>query len=234
MRNNDDDIGVVGWLKNSFIDFPGTVSTVLFFRGCNLRCPYCHNPQIVSDTLPPIASSVIRDFLEKRAGYIEGVVLSGGEPTLHKNLPEIVDTIKSFGMGVKIDSNGLKPDIIRDCSPDYLALDVKTLPSRYNELQTKEANPEQHLLQSLGLVKSMGENAEVRITVAPTLIDECVVRELGRLLEGVASVFLQPLRTSSPMLDQSYVKYPRIPEETLEQYRSILSHHVQCCTIRGL
>ena len=121
--------GVAGWHKNSFIDFPGTVAAVLFFSGCNLACPYCHNPDIVkAGTSSLVRPDDIADFLEKRKGLIDGVVLSGGEPTLHACLAEAASFIRSLGYRVKLDTNGLLPDAVAAVKPDYLALDVKTAP----------------------------------------------------------------------------------------------------------
>lgn len=123
--------GISGWQKTSFIDYPGTVSTVLFFEGCNLRCPYCHNPDIVLRKNPQLSWTEIKSHLSSRKGLIEGVVLTGGEPTLHSCLPQIVNELRDDGFLIKIDTNGANPDMIAQCKPDYLALDFKTIPQRY-------------------------------------------------------------------------------------------------------
>ncbi|HAJ80497.1 MAG TPA: anaerobic ribonucleoside-triphosphate reductase activating protein, partial [Fibrobacteres bacterium] len=107
--------GITGWLKNSFIDFPGTVSTVLFFSGCNLRCPYCHNPQIVTNAfLPQIPLQEILDFFQHRKGLINGVVLSGGEPAMHETAQSIAAHARSMEYTVKLDTNGLLPEKIKE------------------------------------------------------------------------------------------------------------------------
>jgi pyruvate formate lyase activating enzyme len=226
---------IIGWIKNSFIDFPGTVSTVLFFSGCNLRCPYCHNPGIVLNSLPEeISFGHIRTFLEKRKGTIEGVVLSGGEPTMHPGLLDIVKEIRALGYLTKLDTNGLRPGVIRALAPDYLALDVKTLPSNYPALlKSLYADTPERLASSIEIARLMEDNAEVRITGAPGIIDRMVIIELAELLKGVRNVFLQPMQTKAELLDPAMRELGPIPMEELEAYRKILLRHVDNCTIRG-
>jgi pyruvate formate lyase activating enzyme len=228
-----EDFGVIGWQKNSFIDFPGTVSTVLFFRGCNLRCPYCHNPDIVHNRLPFIALSEILAFLEKRKGIMEGVVLSGGEPTLHVNLPKISGILHNKGLKVKLDTNGLQPDAIGLCKPDYLALDIKTASDCYSEVGCDMIDVPAKLEKSVEIVRSMGALAEVRITVAPSLVNECTVMKIADLIEGVSTVYLQQVEISDHMLNGAYAEQISFSLEILESFRSIISQRVEKCVIRG-
>ena len=227
--------GVAGWQKNSFIDFPGTVSTVLFFSGCNLRCPYCHNPDIVNaGPEGSISSGDIGDFLEKRKGIIEGVVLSGGEPTLHACIAIIVPEMKKLGYRVKLDTNGMLPEKITSLSPDYLALDVKTAPRLYRELLASSyGDTEQRLVRSIGMARDMGDNAEIRITVAPGIVDRSIIGEIGELINGVKKVFLQPMQKKRDLLDPSIMEKEMVSAQEISLYRDILSEFVGECVIRG-
>jgi pyruvate formate lyase activating enzyme len=227
--------GIAGWQKNSFIDFPGTVATVLFFSGCNLRCPYCHNPGVVNaTTADEIDSKEIWDFLRRRAKIIEGVVLSGGEPTLHDGLAEMAGDMRDLGYRIKLDTNGLLPETIGAISPDYLSLDVKTLLRLYREYCTSPyQDTEDRLRRSIEIVKSMKENAEVRITCAPGFVDEEIITELSLLLTGAAQVFLQPMQNKVPLLDPEFAKKPLISLEKIKRFRDILSPNVGRCVIRG-
>jgi pyruvate formate lyase activating enzyme len=227
-----DDV-IVGWLKNSFIDFPGTVSTVLFFRGCNCRCPYCHNPRIVRGDDPAISFLSIKEHLQKRRGLIEGVVLSGGEPTIHPALVPIADEIRMMGLQIKLDTNGLLPEVIDQCSPDYLAMDLKTDPSRYNEIGAPFENASERIMKSLSIVKDMGENAEVRITVAPGFIDETTACAMAVMLRGAAKVFLQQFQNDVELLDMTFMDKTPVPIERIRAYREIIAPHVGECRIRG-
>ena len=152
------------WLAEEFLHrFPGTVSTVLFFRGCNLRCPWCHNPSIVNGSVSLIDTEEIFTWLEARRGLIDGVVLTGGEPTLHREaLPEVVETCRSLGYKIKLDTNGLLPDIIEKTNPDYLAMDLKTIPQRYDQVGWTGDDPTAILSESLNIVRRMGDHAEIR------------------------------------------------------------------------
>jgi pyruvate formate lyase activating enzyme len=227
--------GVAGWQKNSFIDFPGTVSTALFFSGCSLRCPYCHNPDIVkAGPEGSVSSGDIWDFLEKRKGIIEGVVLSGGEPTLHACLAGAIPEMKKLGYRIKLDTNGLLPEIISSLSPHYLALDVKTAPNLYRKLLfSPYADSEQRLVRSVGIARGMGDNAEIRITVAPGIVDRTIIREIGELINGVKKVFLQPMQKKRELLDREIMKKEMIPPKEISLYRDILSEFVDKCVIRG-
>lgn len=224
---------IAGWNKLSFIDFTGRASTVLFFPRCNLRCPYCHNPGVVLDEYPAIDGSAVFRYLKKHSDLVEGVVLSGGEPTIHAGLPEMVSRLRALPVAIKLDTNGLLPGVVRELDPDYLALDIKTVPSRYHELGCSYADAEARLLESVGIVRAMGENAEVRITMAPRFIDAAVMETLGEILTGVARVFLQPCKTTVPLLDPEFVKATPISIEQVREFKKILDPMVGECVIRG-
>lgn len=230
-----DYVGIAGWLKNSFIDYPGTVSTVLFFSGCNLRCPYCHNPGIVhAKASGTIDHSEVLAFLEKRRGLIDGVVLSGGEPTLHPKLADLALMYREMGYKVKLDSNGLLPERIRKCKPDYLALDVKTHPERYNERVGAQCTDiSERLATSIDIVRSMEDQAEIRITAAPGFIDRDSALSLGPMLAGVKRLYLQPVRINAATLDTSFAERGNFDLEELRDLRSIFSEFVDTCEIRG-
>lgn len=228
--------GIIGRLKPSFVDFPGTVSAVLFYTGCNLRCPYCHNPSLVDGPFAPaLSSDDIRAYLETRYGYVEGVVLSGGEPTLHPSVVGASRRCRELGYRLKLDTNGLRPAVIEAVSPDYLALDIKTLPADYCRLLgAGYSDVPRRLARSIEIVRSKRERAEVRITVAPGLVDSTVVRKLGPLLQGVHRVFLQPMQQGTELLNPSYREIAPLPAEEIESFRGILLDYVETCDVRGV
>lgn len=226
-----------GWIKNSFIDYPGKIATVLFMGGCNLRCPYCHNPSLVEikekeNNLIDLEEIIV--YLDKRKEIIEGVVLSGGEPTIHKeSLPEIVRILKEKKLSIKLDTNGLIPEMIEKISPDYCALDLKTLPSRYNELGWKKDGCEELLLKSISIVKEMKENSEIRITVVPQFVGEKEILWFAKVLKGVKKVFLQRFSSKGPLLDPSMENCENVEDTVLHKYKNILLESVESCEIRG-
>ena len=230
-----DIIGVTGWIKNSFIDFPGTVSTVLFFSGCNLRCPYCHNPSIVCDeSLAHVSSEEIWNFLIKRRNVLDGVVLSGGEPTLYDHMAETARSIRSLGYAVKLDTNGLLPDRIKEIGPDFLSLDIKTIPQNYTPLlKAGHIDIAERLQSSIAIARAMGSNAEIRITIAPEIINKEIIEELSLLLANIGKVWLQPMQTKAPMIDPAMSHKTAVPLKEILLYRDMLLRTVKSCEIRG-
>lgn len=227
---------LAGWIKNSFIDFPGAVSTVLFFSGCNLRCPYCHNYQfVVSPQNIADQSKEIWEYLEKRKKLIDGVVLSGGEPTLQPDLKTIVSEIRKLGLKVKLDTNGLLPEVVGDLNIDYLALDIKTLPSLYPSLlKAQSRDIAYRLQQSLKIVTEMKENAEVRITIAPQMISKENILILNEFLCGVKRIYLQKVDLNKEVLLPSFFDSLKKPTKSeLLDYLHVLNSDGKCCSIRN-
>ena len=137
-----------GLQKNSLIDYPGKVSCVLFLSGCNFDCPYCHNPDLAKDSsLCPVLldEKAVFDFLQRRKGFLDGVVISGGEPTLQKDLLVLCKKIKELGYLIKLDTNGSRPQVIKrlidEGLVDYIAMDIKTDPFHYSPLIAKSQIP---------------------------------------------------------------------------------------------
>ncbi len=226
---------VVGWVKNSLIDYPGMVATVLFLSGCNLRCPFCHNPGVVHGRTGEChAWEDIVGFLRHRRGLIDGVVLTGGEPTLHGGeLAGMIRRMRELGYRVKLDTNGMKPEVIEMLAPDYLALDVKTVPRGYSRwLGAGGIDVDASLEQSVELCRRMGRNAEVRITAAPRILDDVIIGEIAKLIEGVSLVVVQPFRADAELLDPSFSRLEPPSMETLRQWREVLGEHVEECRIR--
>ncbi|TVR85141.1 MAG: anaerobic ribonucleoside-triphosphate reductase activating protein, partial [Spirochaetaceae bacterium] len=130
----------LGLRKTSLIDFPGRLAAVVFTHGCPLRCPFCHNPELVQGPLPEsfLPAAEVLAFLRKRANLLSGVVISGGEPLLHADLPQLITKIGALGLGVKVDTSGALPqslaEILRLEAVTYVAMDIKTAPGRYPEL----------------------------------------------------------------------------------------------------
>jgi len=234
-NNNPKLPAISGWTKTSFIDYPGRPATLLFLPGCNLRCPYCHNPGVVLDSYPAIPFDTISGHIIKRKDVIiEAAVISGGEPTLHPGLKDLRDKLKALGLKVKIDTNGLEPDVLTTCRPDYLAVDIKTAPEKYRLLNAPygDSGCRERLSKSIGIVKSMGDNAEIRITAVPGIIDCGDIESLLADLRGVSKVFLQRFNPNQPMLDPAYSSVKPYGADELESMLAILSDAGINCKIR--
>ncbi|MDR0307466.1 MAG: anaerobic ribonucleoside-triphosphate reductase activating protein [Chitinispirillales bacterium] len=225
-------VKISGWLKSSFIDFPGTVAAVLFFSGCNLACPYCHNPSIVRGRTEPVSFDEVKSYILKHKGIIEGAVISGGEAALLADLEEISKSLREMGLKIKLDTNGLLPEKIEKCSPDYLALDIKTSFKKYALLGAAYPDCGERLRQSINIVKKMGDQAEVRITAAPGVIDINDVEELLVELSGVKKIYIQQFVSDYDILDPAYLLVKPYPAEELERWQAFFSHNGIYCAIR--
>jgi pyruvate formate lyase activating enzyme len=180
-----------GIQKTSLVDFPDRVASVLFTPGCNLRCPYCHNWRIVIEPKPPFLNdeAALR-ILDERKKFVDAIVITGGEPTIHKELPKFLRKLKEKGFVVKLDTNGLNPQALKDCLPyvDYVAVDVKTSPRKYERLGTKNTDS---LVQTIDALKAEKVECEFRTTVVPDLVGEEDMIEIGELVKGAKNFVLQ-------------------------------------------
>ena len=189
----------------SLQDFPGKVAAVVFARGCNLRCPYCHNPQLsdLSRAGQNLSEDEFFAFLTDRKGKLSGVVVSGGEPTLQADLPRFLEKIRDMGFAVKLDTNGTRPDMLAELLTrrlvDYVAMDLKAPPARYRDATGGRASFED-VLRSAGMVASM-PGYEFRTTLVPGLVSAGDLPEiLGRIghVKRYAIQRFRPGKTLSP------------------------------------
>ncbi len=186
---------VGGLEKMSLIDFPGKVSCVLFLSMCNFRCPYCQNPDLVGGKeTTPIELGVVYSFLERRNAFLDGVVISGGEPTLQPDLLSFCRVIREMGYAVKLDTNGSRPAVVRELIDkgvlDYIAMDVKTDPQRYRPVICEEDAAE-NVVTSIRLVIESGLPHEFRTTCVRPFVDQGTVRTISRHIEGAMLYVLQ-------------------------------------------
>jgi pyruvate formate lyase activating enzyme len=173
-----------GLQKVSLIDYPNRIASVLFTPGCNLRCPFCHNWRIAVDPKPPfLQEGVAFEILESRKKYVDAVVVTGGEPTMHKELPRFLSKLKEKGFQVKLDTNGFYPEVLEEClaSVDYIALDVKTSLEKYKRLGAKDTVG---LVRTVEILKTEKVPYEFRTTIVPELVTAEDITCIGELTKG--------------------------------------------------
>ncbi|MBU0934917.1 MAG: anaerobic ribonucleoside-triphosphate reductase activating protein [Spirochaetes bacterium] len=183
--------------KLSLIDYPGKVACVLFLPGCNFRCPYCQNADLVynrhSEELVALEEAFMH--LGRRQGIITAAVISGGEPLLRETMPELVQSLRKRGVLVKLDTNGAFPDRILAADADFYALDIKTSPDRYDELwQLPPEDAAARILRSIDVVRGSGKPYEFRITCAPGIFGRSEAEAVSALLQPDDAVVLQRCR----------------------------------------
>jgi pyruvate formate lyase activating enzyme len=211
---------LVAFRKTSLVDYPGKVAAALFFRGCNLRCPWCQNRELALATDAPDHELVLLDevlrHIEKRRAVLGGVVLSGGEPTLYHDLAALVAHIKALGLPVKLDTNGMAPQVLetlfrqRETTPDYIALDLKLAPARYATLGPENAAA--RLKESAALIHAAGVAHEFRSLALPAdFFTDNDIQALAPLVDDAPWVFrlFQP----GNCLDPAWNEFPAAPEE---------------------
>lgn len=216
----------VGLQKTTLIDYPGLVACVVFFPGCNFRCPYCHNPELVEPTTREgmISIEELQQFLTKRSAVLGGVVLSGGEPLLHpmETLTELADWIRNLGLRIKIDTNGSFPERLAELKPDYIAMDIKTSLESYPLVgggRTEEARD--RLRESIRWIKQSGIPHEFRTTVAPGIFTKEDIPRLTPLLKGAQAWYLTRFRPGIT-LDPGYSDTPPYETAVLNEMKEMI------------
>jgi pyruvate formate lyase activating enzyme len=191
---------IAGIQKSSTLDFPGCLSAVLFFAGCNYDCYYCHNKRILKD--PPLVSmEYVISFLRKRSGLLDGVVLSGGEATLQAGLYSFAQGLKELGYLVKLDTNGSRPDVLRAMmaggAVDFVAVDYKAPLRMYDSICGTGSGGGEGLFETLDLLWSGGVAYEVRVTMIPHITEKKLV-EMAESLPRLSRFVLQLYRPTAP------------------------------------
>lgn len=178
-----------GLIKFTLIDFPGRPAAVVFTQGCNFRCRYCHNPELVYPHMfaEPVAMEEIYSFLKRRQGTLEGVVVSGGEPTLHEDLPSFLADLKAMGYATKLDTNGTRPEMLKSLLDakllDYIAMDIKAPMEKYALITGVDFNPEV-LRQSMDMIRNSGLEYEFRTTYDKEVLTDADISAITQRLNG--------------------------------------------------
>ena len=227
---------IKGLQKQTLIDYPGKIACTIFTFGCNFKCSYCHNPElIVDDGRPEIKEDDILEFLKERKGFLDGVCITGGEPTLNKELLEFIAKIKKLGFLVKLDTNGTNPDMLKELIDkkliDYIAMDIKAPLESYENVTNAKVNKE-GIKKSVDIIKKFG-NYEFRTTVVPGLFNEESAMEIGEWLKGSKRFYIQQFR-GIKTLDKSFVCKKSFTKEELMKFCNILKPYFEKCEIRGV
>lgn len=221
-----------GMQKTSLMDYPGKISTIIFTIGCNLRCNYCHNPHLF-ETKNVIAEKEVFGFLEKRKKYLDAVVISGGEPTLQKDLIDFIKKIKTMGFFVKLDTNGTHPEVIenliRNNLIDYIAMDVKAPVGSYSKIMDCVVD-EKSIKKSIDIVMNSGIDYEFRTTLYPKLNQEDF-RRLFESIKGAKRLYLQQYEPKNAYKKEEIKPYEK---NQLIELLNLAKTYVQKAELRGI
>lgn len=228
---------IKGLQKTSLTDYEPYTSCIVFLAGCNFRCGFCQNPDLIVevDKTPTISQDEFFDFLEKRKKWLDGVVITGGEPCLNEELPDFIKKIKKQGYKVKVFTNGTNPDMIKSLFDnnliDYVAMDIKGPLDKYENIAGIKIDKE-IIEKSVDLLMKSGIEYEFRITVVPTLHEKEDFEKIGQWLKGAKKLYIQQFN-NKVCLDKSFEKIKPFSKETLEEFKDILSKHIESVELRA-
>jgi pyruvate formate lyase activating enzyme len=213
-----------GLQKFSLIDYPSKMAAIIFTQGCNFRCPYCHNRELVlpEEFKKPIPQEEVMGFLRKRRCQLDGVVITGGEPTQQDDLIAFIDLVKKLGYLIKLDTNGSRPHIIREIIQrrvvDYIAMDVKTSFGKYQKAIGVDF-PIAKIKESVELIKNSGIQHQFRTTVVQPFCSFEDVCEVSALVKGAQPYHLQAFLPSPKMINPGLQKVKQISPEEIESWK---------------
>ena len=225
-----------GLQKMTLLDWPGKVACTVFLGGCNFRCPYCHNGQLVEgDVSPELSQEQLIAFLKKRQGLLDGVCVTGGEPLLRPDLPDLLQAIKKLGYPIKLDTNGSFPNRLaklwEDGLIDYVAMDIKNSPQRYGETVGKPQMDLVPIEESVDWLLHGKVDYEFRTTVVQQFHDAGSFQVIGPWLAGASHYFLQSFVDRDTVLCPGLTPWPK---SVLEEFAAIVRPWIPAVALRGV
>lgn len=231
---------IAGLQKMTITDFPENVACILFLKGCNFRCPYCHNSELIDYKIDDnyILKEEVFDFLKKRQGILDGVVISGGEPTVNKDLPKLIKEIRDLGFKIKLDTNGTNPqmlkELLEDGLIDYVAMDIKNVQTKYLEtagLSEKNVQILENVQKSIDILKKSNVDHEFRTTIMKNYHNIEDLEEINKLIGKDEKYFIQNFEDSEYVLDHNIEPFS---EKELKEINNKLTKNFQRTSVRGI
>jgi pyruvate formate lyase activating enzyme len=231
-----------GLQKLTLIDFLGKISCTVFCFGCPFRCPWCYNPELVLPerikNQPQISEKELLLFLKERKNFLEGVCLSGGEPTIYEDLPGFITKIKDLGYSVKLDTNGSNPEMLKDLIYggliDYTAMDIKAPKEKYLELIGSEKNASgiiENVQRSIDILNKNKVDYEFRTTLIPLLLKKDDIIEIARWIQPAKKYFLQNFQPTKT-IDPNFAKIQPYPQDYLLEIQKAVAPFFEICQVR--
>lgn len=220
---------LAGLQKTTFIDYPEKIACIVFTQGCNFRCGYCHNPELFENKEPVLSVPAFFEFLNKRKGKLDGIVITGGEPTLHgKDLIEFIKEVKSLGFLVKLDTNGTHPDVLQKLLNenllDYIAMDIKAPLAKYKTITQTDIDTK-IIKKSIDMIMNSGVDYEFRTTIVKSQLSVEDLRQIGELIQGAKRYYMQKF-LATKILDETLMSEESYTDEEFKNLRTILEEYV--------
>ena len=226
-----------GMQSLTLLDFPGKVACILFVRGCNLRCPFCHNAALVRPGAEsPLSDADILSFLTKRQGLLDGVVISGGEPLMYPELVPFLQKVRALGYSIKVDTNGTNPTLLKqlvsESLADYVAMDIKNSPNLYSATCGLPKAPISAIEESREFLMTDGVDYEFRTTVVKGLHTKESISELSCWIAGAKRYFLQGFKDSGDLLSPENLS--AFSAEEMAEFLETAKIHIPTAQLRGI
>ncbi|MCT4596497.1 MAG: anaerobic ribonucleoside-triphosphate reductase activating protein [Vallitalea sp.] len=229
-------MNIKGFAKTTLLDYPGHIASTIFTGGCNFNCPYCHNGDLVLDfhNMSNISEQEVLTHIKKRSSIIDGICISGGEPTLQHDLLDFMEKVKFYNLKIKLDTNGSNPHIIKQAYEnnlvDYIAMDIKNSKQKYSVTCDKNINIDK-IQQSIDYIIDCGINYEFRTTIVKEFHTENDIIEIGKWLNGSKQYFLQQYVERDKQIKEGLHSHN---ENTILEYAQIVKPYFQNVSIRGI
>lgn len=227
-----------GLQKTTLIDYPGRLAATVFIIGCDFRCPFCYSPELVLPekikNQPRIPEKDFFDFLKERKGLLEGVVICGGEPTIHQKLPDFCKKIKKLEYLIKLDTNGSNPEMLKKLINkkliDYVAMDIKAPKAKYSEAAGVKVNIKK-IEESIDILKEGKIDYEFRSTVVPTILEKEDILKIAQWIGPAKKYYLQNFRPGKT-INPKFEKIKPYPQEYLLEIQKVISPFFEICQVR--
>jgi len=230
-------MNIGGFQKTSLIDYPGNISSIIWTVGCNFRCPFCYNKNVVLGTVESIPEKEIFDHLAKRQGLIDGVVITGGEPFLQKDIVPFLQKIKEYNYLIKLDTNGTFPqkleELLEKNLVDYISMDVKAPKQKYATLSGVKTNMKD-IESSIKLLQTQAPDYEFRTTIVPDLLTKQDIVAIAQWLRGSKAFYLQQFKSNVPLISSAIEHKEPYPKEYLLEILNEISPFFDICGLRGV
>jgi len=246
-----------GLIKTSLVDYPGKISAIVFTKGCSFACHFCYNPLLVwpeetaSVTSPNtrghlrkletessptlISADDLFQFLEKRASQLDALVITGGEPTIHRDLPEFIRKVRALGYAIKLDTNGTNPEmlvgLVKDRLLDYIAMDLKGPEAKYSAITNVPADFNK-IKKSVKIIMTSGLPYEFRTTVVPGLLEKEDIAKMGEIIKGAEKWYLQKFRSNTALVDENFQGQKPYTDKDMAEMAKTGGKYVEKCEWR--
>ena len=226
-----------GFQKTSLLDYPETISAIIWTAGCNFSCPFCYNKDLVKGKTSVFPEEEILDFLKKRKGLLDGLVITGGEPLIQEDIVEFCEKVKKIGYLIKIDTNGTNPEKLQELIDkklvDYIAIDIKAPKEKYDQLTGVKTDLSK-IEKSIEIIKKYAPNYEFRITIVPNILNKEDIVNIAKWLEGAKKFYIQQFKSNIPLISSKLENIAPCQKEYLVEILNEIKPFFNSCFIRGI